>query len=378
VTCECLGDTRVTLRSPKRIRFTQTLDIEVSLGLVTAVAAQRSYDGQVSIDLPIITPTERPRRLRRTPALRRLVAETRLGVDDLIAPLFVREGIDSPIPIHSLPGVSQHSLGSLLAEARQLRDLGVPGLILFGVPVTKDAVGSGAFDPNGIVQVALRMLRNELGDDMVLMADLCVDEYTDHGHCGIVDANGHVDNDATLTIYQQAAVAQAVAGAHVTAPSGMMDGQVGAIRAALDANGYGEIPILAYAAKYASGLYGPFRDAVDVQIAGGGDRKGYQQDWRNVREALEEVKLDLAQGADMVMVKPAVTYLDVIAKVRTLTNKPLAAYHVSGEYAMLKAAAANGWIDGDIVALEQLTAIKRAGADMILTYLTREIAEALQ
>ncbi len=332
----------------------------------------------MSLSLPPVTPTQRPRRLRRTPALRRLVAETRLGVDDFIAPLFVRQGIDAPVPIHSLPGVVQHTLDSLRAEAKQLRDLGVPGLILFGIPSTKDAVGSGAFDPNGIVQVALQTLRDDLGDDMVLMADLCVDEYTDHGHCGIVGENGEVDNDATLEIYQRAAVAQAQAGAHVTAPSGMMDGQVAAIRAALDANGHSEIAILAYAAKYASGLYGPFRDAVDVQIAGGGDRKGYQQDWRNVREALEEVQLDLSEGADMVMVKPAITYLDVIAKVRGLTNKPLAAYHVSGEYAMLKAAAANGWIDGDAVAMEQLTAIKRAGADMILTYLTREIAEALQ
>ncbi len=344
-----------------------------------------AYDGEVTSSsnpaettFPVVTPSARPRRLRRTPALRRLVAETRLGVDDLIAPLFVREAIDAPIPIRSLPGVVQHSLDSLRAEAKQLRDLGVPGLILFGVPVTKDAVGSGAYDPNGIVQIALKMLRDDLGDDMVFMADLCVDEYTDHGHCGVVDEHGHVDNDATLAIYQRAAVAQADAGAHVTAPSGMMDGQVAAIRAALDSSGHSDIPILAYAAKYASGLYGPFRDAVDVQIAGGGDRKGYQQNWQNGREALDEVLLDLNEGADMVMVKPAVTYLDVIAKVRALTNKPLAAYHVSGEYAMLKAAAANGWIDGDVVAMEQLTAIKRAGADMILTYLTREIAEALQ
>jgi porphobilinogen synthase len=322
--------------------------------------------------------TERPRRLRRTPALRSLIAETRLGVDDLIAPLFVREGITEPQPIVSLPGVVQHTLASLRTEVSELKALGVKGVILFGIPSLKDEVGSGAFDPNGIVQVALRQLRDDHGDDVALMADLCVDEYTSHGHCGIVDKHGHVDNDATLDIYARAAIAQADAGAHVTAPSGMMDGQVGAIRAALDGTGHGHIPILAYSAKYASALYGPFRDAVDVRIAGGGDRKGYQQDWANVREAMTEVQLDLDQGADMVMVKPAVTYLDVIAKVRTLTNKPLAAYHVSGEYAMLKAAAANGWIDGDAVAIEQLTAVKRAGADMILTYLTKEVATMLQ
>jgi porphobilinogen synthase len=328
------------------------------------------YDGRVSLP----TPTERPRRLRRTPALRRLVAETKLGVDDLIAPLFVREGITSAQPIHSLPGVMQHTLDSLRAEVKELQALGVSGLILFGIPASKDEQGSGAFDPNGIVQVALRHLRDDVGDDMVLMADNCVDEYTSHGHCGIVDKFGVVDNDATLDLYARAAIAQADAGAHVTAPSGMMDGQVAAIRAALDGAGHSHIPILVYSAKYASALYGPFRDAVDVRIAGGGDRKGYQQDWANVREALTEVQLDLDQGADMVMVKPAVTYLDIISKVRALTNKPLAAYHVSGEYAMLKAAAANGWIDGDAVALEQLTAVKRAGADMILTYLTKEVA----
>jgi porphobilinogen synthase len=331
------------------------------------------YD--VSVNSAI--PSERPRRLRRTPALRRLVAETRLGVDDLIAPLFVREGINEPQPIASLPGVMQHTLESLRKEVAELRALGVSGVILFGVPSTKDEVGSGAFDPNGIVQVALRHLREDMGDDVVLMADLCIDEYTTHGHCGIIDAHGHVDNDATLAVYAKAAIAQAHAGAHVVAPSGMMDGQVAAIRAGLDSAGHTHIPILAYSAKYASALYGPFRDAVDVRIAGGGDRKGYQQDWANVREALIEVQLDLDQGADMVMVKPAVTYLDVIAKVRTLTDKPLAAYHVSGEYAMLKAAAANGWIDGDAVALEQLTAVKRAGADMILTYLTKEVAVML-
>ncbi|MFM8380838.1 MAG: porphobilinogen synthase, partial [Actinomycetota bacterium] len=317
----------------------------------------------------------RPRRLRRTPALRDLVAETRLHVSDLVAPLFVREGIDAPVPITSLPGVVQHSRASLRTEVRQLADLGVRAVILFGVPARKDPIGSGAFDPNGIVQVALRDLRDDLGDDVVLMADLCVDEYTSHGHCGVLDAHGDVDNDATLEIYARAAVAQATAGAHVVAPSGMMDGQVGVIRSALDAAGFASTSILAYSAKYASGLYGPFRDAVDVQIAGGGDRKGYQQDWRNAREALVEVEADIAQGADMVMVKPALSYLDVIAAVRAMVHVPVAAYHVSGEYSMIKAASANGWIDHDVVAAEHLTAIKRAGADVILTYLTRWFAE---
>ncbi|MEI7753706.1 MAG: porphobilinogen synthase [Actinomycetota bacterium] len=320
-------------------------------------------------------PIARPRRLRRTSALRELVAETRLSVNDLVAPLFVREGIAAPLPIVSLPGVMQHTVESLCTEVRDLVALGVKAVILFGVPAHKDAVGSGAFDPQGIVQVALRQLRGEFADSVVLMADLCVDEYTDHGHCGVLDAHGNVDNDLTLEIYAKAAVAQANAGAHVVAPSGMMDGQVAAIRSALDAAGHTDVSILAYSAKYASGLYGPFRDAVDVQIIGGGDRKGYQQDWRNAREALTEVEADIAQGADMVMVKPALSYLDVIVAVRAITNLPVAAYHVSGEYAMIKAAAANGWIDHDTVALEQLTAIKRAGADVILTYFTRWFAE---
>ena len=317
------------------------------------------------------------RRLRRTPALRRLVAETTLTTNDVIAPLFVREGIDAPVPINSLPGVMQHTLASLRKEVRELADLGVPAVILFGVPAHKDAEGSEAWNPDGIVQVALRELRADLGDDIVLMSDLCLDEYTSHGHCGVLTANGEVDNDKTIELYARAGIAQANAGAHVVAPSGMMDGQVRAIRAGLDNNAHTDVPILAYAAKYASALYGPFRDAVDVRIVGGGDRKGYQQDYRNAREATAEVLLDLAEGADMVMVKPAVTYLDVIAKVRGLTDAPLAAYHVSGEYAMIKAAAANGWIDGWAVAVEQLTAVKRAGADMILTYFARELAEAL-
>ncbi len=322
-------------------------------------------------------PAQRPRRLRTSSAMRELLAETRVGATDLIAPLFVREGIDEPQPIHSLPGVMQHTRESLRKEVRELRELGIPGVILFGIPKHKDAVGSGAYDPDGIVQLALRDLRDEVGGDVVLMADLCVDEYTDHGHCGIVDADGHVDNDATLDVYVKAALAQAAAGADVVAPSGMMDGQVGAIRAGLDGAGHIDTSILAYSAKYASALYGPFRDAVDVQIAGGGHRKGYQQDWRNAREALIEVEADIAQGADMVMVKPALAYLDVIAAVRARVDVPVAAYHVSGEYAMIKAAAENGWIDHDAVAFEHLTAIKRAGAQVILTYLARWFAETV-
>ena len=323
-------------------------------------------------------PASRPRRLRRTAALRRLVAETRLSVDDLVAPLFVREGIDEPQPVASLPGVVQHTRSSLRAEVSALRDLGVPAVILFGIPEEKDAIGSEAWNPDGVVQVALRDLRDEVGDDVVLMADLCVDEYTDHGHCGVLDGHGSVDNDATLELYGRAAVAQAAAGADVTAPSGMMDGQVAAIRAALDDDGHPDTVILAYAAKYASALYGPFRDAVDVQIVDGGDRRGYQQDPPNAREAIVEIMADLDEGADMVMVKPALAYLDVIAEARAAVDVPLAAYHVSGEYAMVEAAAANGWLDGDAVGMEHLLSIRRAGADFILTYLARRAAELLQ
>lgn len=322
-------------------------------------------------------PERRLRRFRRTPALRRLVSETTLTPADLIAPLFVREGIAAPQPIGSLPGVFQFDLDSLEAEVAELVSLGVPAAILFGVPVNKDAVGSGASDPDGIVQVALRRLRDRFGDDIALVADLCLDEYTDHGHCGLLRPDGTVDNDSTLVRYAEAAVAQAAAGVDIVAPSGMMDGQVAAIRSALDGSGFADVAILAYAAKYASALYGPFRDAVDVTIAGGGDRKAYQQDVANVRESLEEIRTDLAEGADMVMVKPAVTYLDVLTRARALTDAPLAAYHVSGEYSMIKAAAANGWVDGDAVALEQLIAIKRAGADAVLTYFAKECAQWL-
>jgi porphobilinogen synthase len=322
-------------------------------------------------------PEHRMRRLRRTPALRRMVAETKLSVDDLIAPLFVREGISEPRPIPSLPGVVQHTRDSLVKEAERLSFLGVPAVVLFGVPSRKDPVGSEAWNPEGIVQVALADVKEELGDAMVVIADLCLDEYTDHGHCGVVDGRGRVDNDQTLALYQRVALAQAAAGADMVAPSGMMDGQVAAIRSALDGGGFEDVAILAYAAKYASALYGPFRDAVDVRIAGGGDRKGYQQDMGNRREALAEVSLDLAEAADIVMVKPALAYLDVIREVRRRVDVPVAAYHVSGEYAMIKAAAANGWIDGDAVALEHLTAIKRAGADVILSYLAGDVAEIL-
>jgi porphobilinogen synthase len=308
-----------------------------------------------------------------------MVAETRLSVDDLIVPLFVREGIPEPAAITSLPGVVQHTRESLRKEVQELAQIGVPAVILFGVPSAKDAVGSGAWDPDGIVQVAFRELRGDVGDDLVLMADLCLDEYTDHGHCGVIDERGGVDNDATIDLYARVAVAQAEAGADVVAPSGMMDGQVAAIRGALDAAGFEQVAILAYAAKYASALYGPFREAVDVTILGPvRDRKAYQQDPRNAREALEEIRADLAEGADMVMVKPALAYLDVLASVRAEVDVPLAAYHVSGEFAMVKAAAERGWIDGPAVMLEHLTAIRRAGADMILTYAAREVADLLR
>ena len=307
--------------------------------------------------------------------MRDLLAETHVRTDDLIAPLFVREGIAEPQPIQSLKGVMQHTRDSLRAEVTELAALGVKSVILFGVPAEKDAVGSGAYDPEGIVQLALGDLRSEVGDDMVVMTDLCVDEYTSHGHCGIVDEHGVVDNDKTLDLYVAAALAQARAGSHVVAPSGMMDGQVAAIRSGLDAENFTDVAILAYAAKYASGLYGPFRDAVDVEIADGGDRRGYQQDYRNTREAQREVDLDIAEGADMVMIKPGLSYLDIIADTAARVDVPVAAYHVSGEYAMIHAAADNGWIDGDAVALEQLTAIKRAGANIILTYFTRWFAE---
>ena len=315
--------------------------------------------------------------MRRTPALRRLVAEHRLHVDDLVAPLFVKEGIDGPEPIASMPGVVQHSQESLRKEVRSLADLGLPGVILFGIPAEKDGHGSSADAIDGVVQVALRNLRDEVGDSLVLMADNCLDEYTDHGHCGILTDAGEIDNDATLERYASIAVAQAEAGVDVVAPSGMMDGQVGAIRAALDGDGFENVAVLAYAAKYASALYGPFCDAAECAPRFG-DRKGYQMDPANGREALAEVALDVDEGADMVMVKPALAYLDVLAEVRASVDVPVAAYHVSGEYSMVKAAAQLGWLDGTAVALEHLLAIKRAGADFVLTYFARDLAELLQ
>ena len=326
----------------------------------------------------MVFPVHRPRRLRQSSAIRNLVAEVNLGVHDLVAPLFVREGISTPQSIGSLPGVMQHTRESLRKEVHELAELGVPAIILFGVPSSKDEIGSGSFDPDGIVQLSLRELADDVGDRIALISDLCIDEYTSHGHCGVLNAHRDVDNDATLDVYCRAALAQAQAGASIVAPSGMMDGQVGAIRNALDGSGFTNVAIMAYSAKYASGLYGPFRDAVDVRINDGGNRKGYQQDWRNSREAIREVDADIEQGADIVMIKPAMSYLDVIAAVRARVNVPVAAYHVSGEYAMIKAAATNGWIDHDAVALEQLTAVKRAGADVILTYFARWFAEQNQ
>lgn len=320
-------------------------------------------------------PIIRPRRLRRTPAVRRWVAETRLHPADLVLPMFVREGITEPVPLTSMPGVVQHTLDSLVDAAGEAIEAGVGGLMLFGVPAERDEMGSGATDPNGILNVALRRLRDEFGDGTVLMADLCLDEFTSHGHCGVLADDGTVDNDATLEIYGRMAVAQAEAGAHVVGPSGMMDGQVAVIREALDAAGFTDTIVLAYAAKYASAAFGPFREAVDSALKG--DRATYQQDPANLTESLREVELDLEEGADIVMVKPATLYLDVIAKVAPNVDVPLAAYHVSGEMAMIEAAAANGWIDRDRMVLEQLTAIKRAGARIILTYYATEVAKAL-
>ena len=322
-------------------------------------------------------PVSRPRRLRRTPALRRLVSDVRLHPSDLILPLFVKEGIDSPLPVVSMPGVVQQTVESLAKAAYEAVDAGVGGLVLFGVPAQKDGRGSAADDPDGIVQVALRRLAAEVGDDTVLIADLCLDEYTDHGHCGLLGADGSVDNDATLERFASIAVAQASAGAQVVAPSGMMDGQVGAIRFALDSAGFADVAILAYSVKYASAFYGPFRDAAECAPRFG-DRAAYQQDpARSVGEALREVALDVAEGADAVMVKPALAYLDVVAAVRAVTDLPVAAYQVSGEYAMVEAAAACGWLDRDRVVGETLTAVKRAGADLILTYWAAEVARRL-
>ncbi len=320
-------------------------------------------------------PIERPRRLRRTPALRRLVAETRLHPSALVLPLFVREGLDEPVPITSLPGVVQHSRASLRAAAREAVELGLGGVMLFGVPARRDPVGSGATDPDGILNVGIADIRAEVGDEIVVMADLCLDEFTDHGHCGVLTGAGEVDNDATLERYADMGVALARAGADVVGTSGMMDGQVGVVRAALDAADAQHVAVLAYAAKYASAAYGPFREAVDSQLLG--DRRAYQQDPANRRESMREVRLDVEEGADLVMVKPAGGYLDVLREVADVVDVPVAAYQVSGEYAMVEAAAELGWIDRDRMVLESITSIHRAGADIVLTYWAAEVARWL-
>ena len=322
-------------------------------------------------------PEVRPRRLRGTRALRAMVAETSLRPAELVLPVFIKEGIAAPQPISSMPGVVQHTRDSLRKAAAEAAAAGVGGIIVFGIPEEKDDRGSAADDPEGISQLALADLRSEVGDDLVVMADLCLCEYTDHGHCGIVTGDGYVDNDATLARYASTAVAQAQAGAHAVAPSGMMDGQVGAIRKALDEAGYPAVPICAYSAKYASAFYGPFREAAEGAPKFG-DRATHQQDPANVLEALKEVELDLAEGADMVMIKPALSYLDVIRRVADMVQVPVAAYQVSGEFAMVEAAAANGWVDRDKAIMETLTAIRRAGASVILTYWATEAARRLR
>jgi porphobilinogen synthase len=321
-------------------------------------------------------PDARPRRLRRTAALRRLVEETRPAPAELVLPLFVKEGLREPRPISSLPGVVQHSRESLRKAAHEAVGAGVGGLMLFGVPAARDERGSGGTDPDGILNVAIRDVIEEVGDSTVVMSDLCLDEFTSHGHCGVLAPDGSVDNDATLDIYAEMAVVQAAAGTHMVGPSGMMDGQIGVVRRALDKAGYQNVSILAYTAKYAGAFYGPFREAVESTLQG--DRRTYQQDPPNVREALREVELDVAEGADIVMVKPAMPYLDVIAAVRDRVDIPVAAYQVSGEYAMVEAAAANGWLDRERVILETLTSIKRAGAQVTLTYWATEAAQLLR
>ncbi|GGR60588.1 porphobilinogen synthase [Nocardioides luteus] len=322
----------------------------------------------MSIEKPVI----RPRRLRRTPVLRRMVAETAVRPANLVLPAFVREGIDEPVPISTMPGVVQHSRESLRKAAAEAAAAGVGGIMLFGVPTTKDAVGSGAIDPEGILNLAIADVVAEVGDSLTVMSDLCLDEFTDHGHCGVLAEDGTVDNDATLELYAQMGLAHAEAGAHMVGPSGMMDGQVAVIRDALDGAGHTDVSILAYSAKYASAFYGPFREAVDSSLKG--DRRTYQQDPANALEGVREALLDVAEGADIVMVKPGLPYLDVLQRVRESVDVPVAAYNISGEYAMLEAAAANGWVDREPAILETLTAFKRAGADVILTYWATEAA----
>ena len=321
-------------------------------------------------------PDVRLRRLRGTPALRRLVAETTLAPRHLVLPLFVREGAAAPVPISSMPGVVQHTRESLRAAAHEAAEAGLGGVMLFGVPEEKDATGSGALDPQGILNLAIGDVVSEVGGQLTVMADLCLDEFTDHGHCGVLDSRGRVDNDATVELYAEMAVVQAAAGADLVSPSGMMDGQVRAIRHALDSSGYGDTAILAYSAKYASAFYGPFREAVDSSLQG--DRRTYQQDPGNRLEGVREARLDVAEGADLVMVKPALGYLDVLAAVKAAVEVPVAAYNVSGEYSMVEAAAANGWIDREAAILESLTSIRRAGADIVLTYWAAEAARLLR
>jgi porphobilinogen synthase len=320
-------------------------------------------------------PVVRPRRLRRTPALRDLVAETSLAARQLVLPVFVREGATEPVPIGSMPGVVQHSRDSLRKAAAEAADLGLGGLMLFGVPESKDARGSGACAADGILNVAIADVVSEVGDALPVMADLCLDEFTDHGHCGVLAADGTVDNDATLEVYAEMALAQAAAGVDLVGPSGMMDGQVAVIRSALDGAGHQDVAILAYSTKYASAFYGPFREAVDSSLKG--DRRTYQQDGRNRLEGVREALLDVEQGADLVMVKPALAYLDVLREVRDAVDVPVAAYNISGEYSMVEAAAARGWIDREPAILETLTSIRRAGADVVLTYWATEAARLL-
>ncbi|MFD8752098.1 porphobilinogen synthase [Kitasatospora sp. NPDC059577] len=321
-------------------------------------------------------PYVRPRRLRQSPAMRRLVAETRLHPAELILPLFVREGVSEPVPVSSMPGVVQHSRDTLRKAVVEAAEAGLGGVMLFGVPEVQDATGSEGTNPDGILQQAIRDVVSEVGDSLVVMSDLCLDEYTDHGHCGVLAADGSVDNDATLERYAEMARVQADAGVHLVGPSGMMDGQIGVVRRALDEAGHQDVGILAYTAKYASAFFGPFREAVGSSLRG--DRKSYQQDPANAREALRELEQDLAEGADLVMVKPAMAYLDILRQVADASPVPVAAYQVSGEYAMVEAAAANGWIDRERMIMETLTSIRRAGAGQILTYWAVEAAAALE
>ncbi|MDF1606138.1 porphobilinogen synthase [Nocardioides sp. YIM 152315] len=324
---------------------------------------------------PVSGPTVRPRRLRTTPALRRMVGETSLEARQLVLPLFVREGLDEPRPISSMPGVVQHTRSTLLKAVAEAVDLGLGGVMLFGIPEEKDAEGSGAIDPAGILNLAITDVVAEVGDALTVMSDLCLDEFTDHGHCGVLTPDGKVDNDRTLAAYAEMARAQAHAGVDMVGPSGMMDGQVAVVRAALDAAEHTDVSILAYSAKYASAFFGPFREAVDSALQG--DRRTYQQDPGNGREGVREALLDVEEGADLVMVKPALAYLDVLRRVRDAVDVPVAAYNISGEYAMVEAAAANGWIDREAAILETLTSIRRAGADVVLTYWASEAARLL-